>query len=1097
MNQHLRNHLLAIAIAACLAAPAAMAQSTSSSLTGHIVDANGRPAAGATVRIVHVPSGTTRVVTTDAAGVYNAQGLRVGGPFDVTVLENGKTEAERDNVYLRLAETSTVDLTLAAPASTPSTTLGTITVTASALNQIFQPDNKGIGMNVSQRELAVLPNPDRSIQAIAAMDPFIVLTNNNQAGGFTQMNALGQNNRYNNVTIDAVPTNDSFGLEANGLPSLNQPVSYDAIDEYNISTADYDVTSKRAVGANINIVTKSGTNHFHGSVYYAFTNAKDLTGDDKNGNAFKGFTQKWVAGGTLGGPIVKDKLFFFANYQESKLVAPTPDYGPIGSGKGNIVPITTDELNQIIDIANGWGLTPGDLNASGNNQDEKTGLLKLDWNISNNHRVSVRYDETRSTQPIIQGNYTGSRPALGLSSYWYTNNRKLQQLVANLYDDWSDSFSSEASVSYARYRSAPTALARQPMVQVYVDKYDPATQNASVYLGEDQYRHYNELNVDTLNAFFAGTWFLGDHTIKAGFDFQRDKFYNLFGRTEFGNYTFNSIDDFAAGNYSYFNLYQPAPGYTLDDIAARWSLDQWGFFAQDTWAITPRFSLQYGLRIDDPSASSAPILNPCVASAPNPAGTGPKGCEYGGFGMANNATLHHAILEPRLSFNYAFDTRYKTQLRGGIGISEGMTPGVWLSNPYTNNGITLTSATSYHGQFNPDPYTQQLPSGTPPTPGVDMLDPNFKPPTVLKASLGFDRELPWWGLVFSADYEHLTTQDGILYQNLNLGTPTGKMPDGRLSYWNPSATTVCNNGKSGAPYTIPACFNNPNFYTVTYLTNTQYGKADFLSLQVSKPFGNSWFGRVGIVLGRATDVNPGTSSIAASNLNKTAVTNPGEDVASPSNYNVPQRVLASLSWQHHFFGDYVTSASLFYSGHIGSPYSWVYGNDVSGACFGSHYNCPYALAYIPSGPGDVEFSSSTPAAAQQQFFDYIARNPYLRDHRGGIAGRNGAHSPWVNTLNLSFKQQIPGLFRGNKGELRFDVYNFLNLLNRKWGDVYDIGFPQMRTLANFAGVDPATGKYIYSLPTDHNGNYTPGQMSYENSHAQSVWQVLVTVRYTF
>jgi len=1094
MKLSLRARALPLAIAALLAASGALAQNTSSSLSGHVLDASGKPVAGATVQIVHVPSQTTRVVTTDINGGYSAQGLRVGGPYDITVLQNGQKEAEKDDVTLRLAENSTIDLTLAAPATAQQpTNLAAVTVTGTALLQTFNPDNKGITTNVSQRELRVLPNPDRSIQSIARLDPFIILTNNNQAGGFTQINALGQNNRYNNITIDAVPTNDSFGLEANGLPSLNQPISYDAIEEYNISTANYDVTSKRAVGANINIVTKSGTNDFHGSAYYAWTNAKDLTGNDYKGNEFEGYTQKWTGGVTLGGPIVKDKLFFFVNAEESKLDAPGANFGPIGSNAANIVPVSQDDLNRIIAIAKGYGMTPGDLSASSANQDEKKYLAKIDWNISEGHRLSVRASEVKSDQPIIQGNFTGSSPQLGLSSFWYDQHRNLKQYVANLYDDWSDTFSTEASLSYAKYRSTPSVLAQQPQVLVYA-----GDAGGAVQLGEDQFRDYNVLNVDTLNGFFAGTWFLGDHTMKAGFDYQRDKFYNLFGRTEFGNYTFDSVDDFAAGQYSFYNLYQPAPGYTLNDIAARWTLNQWGLFWQDTWQISPRFSLQYGLRMDIPGANGTPVLNTCFASAPNPAGNGPAGCEYGGFGMANNATINHTILEPRLSFNYAFDTQYKTQLRGGIGISEGMTPGVWLSNPYTNNGVTLTSATSFSGTFNPDPYTQQLPAGAPPAPEVDLLDPHFKLPTVLKASLGFDRELPWWGLVFSADYEHLQNQNAILYQNLNLGTPSGTLPDGRLSYWgstDPSLWTL----KSGVPRSASSNVDpsrNPNFYDVVYLTNSNKGKADYLSLVLTKPFNDAFSGNFGVVLGHATDVNPGTSSQAASNLNKTAVTNPSEDVESNSSYEVRKRVLASLTWQHRFFGDYTTSVSAIYDGHTGQPYSWVFGNDVSGVCYGSNTNCQYGLVYIPH-PGDVEFDSSTSTAAQQQFFNYIAHDDYLSGHQGQIAGRNAVRSPWVNRIDLSFRQQIPGLFKGNTGEVRLDIYNVLNLLNNKWGDVYDVDFPNVRTLANFAGVDPATGKYVYSLPTDSNGNYKPGSLTYENSHAQSVWSMLVTVRYTF
>lgn len=1074
-KQQLRVRLLPWVIASLFAVSSVHAQNTSSSLSGRVVDVGGTPVAGATVEVVHVPSGTARTVVTDADGRYSVQGLRVGGPFEVKASGSGGAAADQPDVYLKLAEETTLNLTLVASA----TELSGITVTAAAPGAVFQADNKGISTNVSQAQLAVVPNTDRSIQAIARLSPFINLTNNNSAGGLVQISALGQNSRYNNIMIDAVPTNDSFGLEANGLPALNQPLSYDAIEEYNISTANYDVTAKRSVGANINIVTKSGTNDFHGSAYYAYTNADDLTGEDKNDNDFTGYKAKKTYGATFSGPLIKDTLFFFLSYEEAKTLAPAPDYGPIGSSHGNIVPITQDQLNQIIDVAqNTWGLIPGDLNASNANQDEKKYLAKIDWNIADGHRVSFRASKTKGDEPKIQGNYTGSRPALGLSSYWYTQHRDLKQFVFNAYDDWSDTFSTEASVSYAKYDSTPSTLADQPMVQVYVDRDDSSTQNSSVYLGEDQYRHYNVLGVKTLNAFFAGSWFLGDHTIKAGFDFQRDKIYNLFGRTEFGSYVFDSIADFEAGNYSSFNLYQPAPGYTIQDIAAKWRLDQWGLFAQDTWQVTPEFSLTYGLRVDIPKTGDRPIYNPAFQSA---------------FGLSNTGTVDgNSVFEPRLSFNYQFDTERPTQLRGGIGVSQSVTPGVWLSNPFTNNGVTLTSATSYSGTFNPDPYTQELPAGSPPSPEVDLVDKDFELPTVLKISLGFDHELPWWGLVFSADYVHLKNQNAILYQNLNLGTPNGVLPDGRLSYWqNPYYDITTGTGASG---TAPN--RNQNFYDVVLLTNSSKGKADYLSLTLRKPFNSELSGSISTVFGRATDINSGTSSQAASSLNKNAVFNPNENVASPSNYDVKQRLLASLTWQHSFFGDYATSVSGIYDGHTGQRYSWVFGNDVSGVCYGSSSNCPYGVAYVPR-PGDVLFANGTSQQAIDQFYSFIKSDDYLKNHQGGVAGRNGATAPWVNRIDLSLRQEIPGLFKGNKGEIRFDFYNVLNMLNNKWGDIYDVDFPYARTLANFAGVDPATGKYVYKLPTDSSGNYAPGALKYENEKAQSVWSVLVTVRYTF
>lgn len=1075
MNKKVALNALIWLLTSMLAFSSAFAQNTSAALSGRITDAAGNPVVGATVDIVHVPSNTTRSVTTNADGRFSAQGLRVGGPFSVTVSKTGFEKTEKNDVYLQLAQEATLNLALAQGA----TELKGIQVTASSTAMIFQPDNKGISTNISARELKVVPNPDRSIQAIARMDPFIILQNNNSSSGFSEITALGQNNRYNNITVDAVPTNDSFGLEANGLPSQNQPLSYDAIEEYNISTANYDVTNKRAVGAAINIVTKSGTNDFHGSAYYAYTNAADLTGNGQSDSQFGGYRQVWTAGGTFSGPIIKDTLFFFLDYEESKQVCPCgAGFGPIGSNADNIIPITTDQLNQIIATAKGYGLQPGDIAGTGSgNQDEKRGLVKIDWNINDGHRLSFRYNETRGQQPVIQAGQGGSRPALGLSSYWYTQDRSLKQGVLNLYDDWSDNFSSEASVSYARYHSTPTTLANQPMLQVYINQADPATQGASVFLGEDQFRHYNVLNVDTTTAFWAGTYTAGDHAIKGGVDYQRDKFYNLFGRTEFGNYIFSSIANFQAGKYAFYNLYYPAPGYSLNDIAARWALDQYGLFLEDTWQATPNFSIQYGIRYDLPKAEGKPVHNAAFASA---------------FGLDNSATPGSGVLEPRFSFNYSFDSDYKTQLRGGVGISESVTPGVWLSNPYTNNGVTLTSTTALSGTFNPDPYTQTPPAGAAPAPEVDVTDPHFKLPTVLKASVGVDRELPWWGLVMTVEDQYLSTINGIYYQNLNYGAPTGVLPDGRRSYWgNPYYSYNATTNKSTSA-SNPGADRNQHFYDVVYLTNTNQGMANYLAVQLSKTFNDNWFGKLAFVAGHATEVNPGTSSQATSNLNKNVVFNPNEDVASQSNYAFRRRVLSQLTWQHHFFGDYLTSASAFYDGHSGQNYSWVFGNDASGICYGSSSNCPFQQVYIPKGPGDVEFVNGTSQTAQQQFFNYINSNSYLHDHMGQVAGRNATHAGWVNQINLSFRQEIPGLFKGNKGEIKFDIYNFTNLLNKKWGNIYDVDFPYARTLANFAGIDQATGKYVYSLPTS-NGNYAPGNLQLEDQHAQSRWSVLVTL----
>lgn len=311
MNNRIRSKLLPLAIATLLGASVpVLAQDTSSALSGRVLDAAGQPVAGATVQIIHAPSGTTKVVTTDANGRYAAQGLRVGGPFDVKATKDGES-VDQDNVYLKLAQESSINLVLGAAAAN-AIDLNTVTVSANALAQTFSPDNKGIATNVSRREIEATPAPDRSIQNIVRLDPRIVITD--RARG--EFSAIGQNSRYNNITVDSVSANDPFGLNANGLPTLATPISQDTIEEYNISTANYDTAIRRGVGANVNAVTKSGTNQFHGSVYYVFQN-QDMIGKNENDAKYTAFQRNWTGGATVGGPIIQDKLFFFVSAEKS------------------------------------------------------------------------------------------------------------------------------------------------------------------------------------------------------------------------------------------------------------------------------------------------------------------------------------------------------------------------------------------------------------------------------------------------------------------------------------------------------------------------------------------------------------------------------------------------------------------------------------------------------------------------------------------------------------------------------------------------------------------------------------------------------------
>jgi len=1076
MNSRIRAKLLPLAITALLAATPAMAQNvTSSAVAGRVVDASGSPLAGVTVQIVHVPSGTTKIVTTDADGRYTAQGLRVGGPFDITASKTGLSGAERDNVYLQLGQASAINLQMG---SVDAKNLSAVTVTASALSQTFTADNKGLSTTISQRQLETTPQGNRSIDDIARLDPRINVTD--QGDGSISM--AGLPNRYNNISVDGISQGDPFGLNANGLPYQGSPISIDTIGEYNISTANFDVTSD-TVGADINAVTKSGTNEFHGSVYYAYRNANKMVGDagwlDED-RGYTGYARDWTGGLTVGGPIVKDKLFFFFSAEQEKTTGIGADSSngldPSLTGASTSGKISPSDLQQVIDTAKALGLQPGSFGgASGVELNDKRYLGKIDWNISNDHRASLTYQYTKETQPIIQGN---SSNQVGLSSYWYSKDSLTKNTALQFYDDWSENFSTEAKISYQSFEQLAGNALNQPQVKVYLSN---DNKGPSVNLGEDQYRHENAISTKKWSAFLAGTYFLGDHTIKGGIEFQRTQIYNLFGRTEHGNYTFYGLSNFAAGDYDSYFLYQPAAGYTLNDVAANWIYKQYSPFIQDTWQVNNNLSVTYGLRVNIPDSNKPPLYNADFQQT---------------FGYPNNSSLSskNKVVEPRFSFNYAFDTERMTQLRGGIGLFQTSPPTVWMTNPYQNNGLTVASYSSFDpadAAFSPDPYHQNIPTGAqnPPAAVVDTIAPNFKLPTVWKATLALDRELPWWGMIGSVELQHIKVKDGIYYQAINIGAPTGLLPDGREQYWKTPGEK---------PSSKDAAANRNLAYDPlsTLLANTDKGKSDSMTLSLAKPFSESWFGNVSFTMSHATEVNPGNSSQASSGYRYVVRRNVNEEVAGTADRNIPRVLKASLTWQHAFFGDYKTTVSGFYSGHDGLPYSWIFSGDVNGD--GIVYEDPF---YIPTvDDAKVSYGSATPEQIQQ-FQDYISNNRYLSTHRGQVASRNSTRYGWVNQLDMSFSQEVPGLFDGNKGVVRLDIYNVLNLLDNSWGQTLNGGIDNTRTLAGYDGVN-AQGQYIYSLPTDKNGNYQPEQLIRYDAGSNvtrvvSRWSAMLTLRYTF
>ncbi|MBB1060346.1 TonB-dependent receptor [Marilutibacter spongiae] len=1044
---------LTLGLLAVLATAPVFAQSTSAGIGGVVTDASGQPVQGANVTITHVESGTVSRTTTDDSGRYNARGLRVGGPYTVTITAaDGETTTE-DNVYLDLNRVNAINAQLDGG---DAVLLDTVSVTASSdLYSVFSPDNKGVGTSVAGRVLELTPQANRSLDDVARLDPRVQVTD----AGDGSISVAGVNNRFNNISVDGMSQGDPFGLNANGMPYIGTPISVDTIDAYDIKVADYDVGSD-TVGATVNAVTKSGTNEFHGSVYGALRDA-DWMGD-LDGDGYQGFDNDRTFGATLGGPILKDRLFFFGSYEEQTIKNFGGSATSDGVANGDV---TQADVDRAIAIAESLGMQPGSYGATGVNLETKRYLAKLDWNISDFHRASLTYQQTEEFRPSP---YDAFSDTVVLTSHWYNIDNVTKNTSLQLFSDWTENFSTEAKISYNKFDQVNGNPIDQPEVEI------ETANGGSIFIGEDNNRHENQINTERVSASIFGTYYAGDHVIKGGFDYLRHDVFNLYGRDLHGSYVFESLDDFAAGDYDVYNLRTPAPGFGVDDTAAALVYSQWSPYLQDTWQVNDNLSLTYGVRVNIPSVDKAPVRNDGFEQA---------------FGFRNDYKLgsDNKVVLPRVSFNYMFDTDRFMQLRGGLGSFQSVPPFVWLANPYQNNGgMTAVSYRVFdptEAPFSPDPYNQNVPAGGSPSNQIDTIDPDFKLPTVWKASLGFDAELPWYGMIGTVELQSIQARDAAFYKALNIGQAQGTLADGRESYWCTLGNTSSSNKN---------CGRNPDYsFNSTVLDNTDKGGSNSLTLSLSKPMSNGWYGNISYTYTDADEVGSDASSQAWSSYQYVSRVNPNQEIATTASREIPNSIKASLGWEHAFFGDYKSSVSLFYYGRDGLPYTWLVNGDANGDGI---FQDP---AYIPLvNDPNVSYGGAT-AEQIEAFHRFIANDPYLQAHRGQIAGRNEGRLPWVNQLDLGLQQELPGFFADHKSTIRLDIYNVLNLLNKDWGVTDEIGGFDTRYLARLGGVN-ADGTYVYDLGTPDNPSWQDLR-PYEGRVPRVVsrWAAQLTLRYEF
>ena len=772
------------------------------------------------------------------------------------------------------------------------------------------------------------------------------------------------------------------------------------------------------------------------------------------------------------------------NYEKYEQSAGGPTSGPVGSGATNIVNITQTQIDEIRDISRTvYGFDPGPYAASGADTTGEEYGIKLDWNITDDQRFSLRYGTSDQSVAVFPGFGTRS---IALDSYAYQRDYKFDTYTAQLFSDWTDSFTTEAKVSYREYSAVRAPNSFLPAISVAVPT--GPTSDATINFGTEENTHANILETETLNAFFAGNLFVGDHTLKFGFDYEDNDIYNLFGRRTNGVYSFTNVANYRNGRPSSYRLFYPAAG-NMDNMAAVWGLKNVGVFVQDTWAVNNNLTLTFGLRWDKPMVDSEPTYNAAAEAA---------------FGFDNSATIDgNDLVQPRFGFNYTFDSDRPTQLRGGIGLFQGAAANVWLSNPFTNtgfgyidynlsSGFPLTAACMQVGQrcFDADPADQinLIPAGSRQgTQSIDFVDPEMGQPSVWKANLAFDHELPWWGVVGSAELILTQVKEGLYYQHLNLGAPTKVGQDGRLMYWNTAGYDRTNWNQFGAQPTGRRVTNragaNSAFSDAIIARPTNKGESQQLTVSLNKPFNESdWMWMLSYTYTNADEVSPLTSSTSGSQWGNNSVFNPNEAVAATSSYEIRDRFTAAISWRHSFFGNYFTNVSMFYEGRSGRPYSYVFDNDANGdGRFGND------LLYIPSAPGDVLFGS---AAEEAAFWNFVASDEYLSANRGRVAERNGARSTWVNQFDIRVSQELPGFWDGHKSEIWLDVLNVGNLLNKDWGRIEEVPFPAARGVVEYGGVDPTTGKYIYRFNT-------PDALNIYDDRAISRWSLQVGFRYKF
>jgi hypothetical protein len=989
------------------------AQVTTSSMTGTVTDDKGETLPGATVVAVHLETSSQYATVTNADGRYFIQGMKPGGPYEVTVQFVGMSPKKENNVFLSLGETYKLNASL----TDESKELQEIVVEA---KNKFDANKTGASSRVTAEDLENMPSISHSIADAARLNPQIATSNSGA------MSFAGVNNRYNSFQVDGAMNNDVFGLTSNGSnggQAGTQPISTETLDQIQVSVAPFDVRQSGFTGGAINAITKSGTNVLHGSVYADGLN-HSLIGkryEMMNGKESEAYHDEFEyrVGATAGGPVVKNKLFFFANYEHTDKEYPN-NYG-IGAAASKV---DAEEAQKILEVLKSKGYTGGFSDLDNYVKSDKAGL-KLDWNINTKHKAVISWRMVNAKQ--LNGTSTASY--LDAKDYAYDFSSKTNTFTGELQSRFSDRISNEFKTSYVSVRDKRDPYGIAPYIQI------SNVGSGSAAFGTERSSTANALNQDIFTVTDNLTLYAGSHTVTFGTHNEFYKFENLFIQDAYGSYYFTSPQNFynfangvAVDENGNSTLNQYRFGMANEAVTGdkRWAPQfgaaELGFYVQDKWTVSDRLDVTYGLRIDVPLFFDTPDANDEFNTY----------AEKSGWRVKTNQKLSSSPLwSPRLGFRYELDGKGDYVLRGGIGVFTGRIPFVWLSNSFSNTGIQLITYNVNNKNMPKDAVLSMDPDNQAPmyeklkaagNQTVNVFADDFKFAQSVKFNLAFDFNLG--GIDWTAEWLLSKVVNDVVYRDWTRHL-TGETFNSAFGYDFDNRPML---EKPSTPYGKLS-----NMYL---LDNTNKGYSNSLSLKGSRKFACGLGLSASYTFTRSKSVNSATSSVAQSNYNYNyTYTNPNDPELGFSAYNIPHRITAAISYSKSYAEHWTSTVSLIYTGVSGDPYSIYYNGDLNGD--GANGN---DLMYIPTDEeiDKMKFLSTEKYSEEEQKANmkkWLGSEEYLKDHRGEYFERYAANEKFENHFDFHFAQRF-NFKAGNQThgiELSFDVMNISNMFSAKWG----------------------------------------------------------------